>query len=191
MFDTIPPARAVDKGGNVVASNKLEMVRVLNPETNEFYEMPATELAPGMVRVNIEGRGEAYIDSRLIKSSDTPIHPPLNADLREKIKQIEAALREVRPIGFEEWEYGFRFDRVPEDEINIWLHIAETYQLATDGLELSLAEKKEYFDVALACTSARDLDAILATVTLRHISRDDAIRTIVHHYRKDPNDFQA
>lgn len=92
-------------------------------DTQTLSAIPAAELAPGMVRVRMNGvEGSVWVEAaRLQKSPDR--HPPFPEQGRDYLRQIKAALDEVYPLTLEAWEDGFRRDHNAEREIATWLHI--------------------------------------------------------------------
>lgn len=108
-----------------------DRVQVYDIPAGTFSTMPARELAPGMVQVELEGiEGVCWVNPSHLQQSPYQ-HPPFDEETRDYLRQIKAALDEVYPQSLEQWEDGFRCDRDAEREIAIWLHIAEVYNKLT------------------------------------------------------------
>ena len=128
---------------------------IYDPDSKSFHEIPESELAPGMVRSQVEGReGVVWIDPGKLKVSDYQ-HPPFTGERRDKIAQIQAAFPEVYDKSYEFWEDGFRRDTNPDREIGIWLHVADVY--SAFAANQPLGYRSELFRLVLACSnSGRD-----------------------------------
>ena len=124
-------------------------VRVYDFETKRMSEIPAAELASGMLLANIEGLGSAYVKSAQLKPGDYQ-HPPFSDDVREFLRAIKRDLDEIYPKTLEEWEDGFRRDRNPAGEIALWLRLAETYQAFVNRIPRTAEEKEDLFRLLLA-----------------------------------------
>ncbi len=74
----------------------------------------------------------------------------------------------------DEWVDGFKRDFDIEREMAIWEHMAQAYVPFVASHNLSLAGKKEAFQVILMRSMASE-DDTLSHVRLSILSRDDAI----------------
>jgi len=140
---------------------------IYDPDSKSFHEIPESELAPGMIRAQVEGReGIVWIEPGKLKQADFQ-HPPFIGERRDKVAQVQAAFPEVYDKSYEFWEDGFRRDTNPDKEIGIWLHIAETYSaFASDHPR---EYRGELFRLVLACSnSGRD--------QLKHVFEPDFIQ---------------
>lgn len=78
------------------------------------------------------------------------IHDSLSAAQLEKIKKIQEAFAEVNPSSLEETIADFKKDSHPDNEITLWLVMANTYKQFTAGhKELSPVEKQEAYKLIL------------------------------------------
>src|SRR5690349_5054197 len=114
-------------------AEKREMVRVFDSDTGKITTIPAAELAPGMVRITVQGmEGEFWADASKLKQSPYR-HPPFSEEVRDILRNIQQALEEVYPLSLEQWEDGFRRDTNAEREIAFWQHLSRVYsRLAAD-----------------------------------------------------------
>lgn len=152
----------------------MEMVRVLDLKTKKIVNIPAAELAPGMVPAKVQGiDGTVWIDSTQLQNRDRCRHPPLSAGTRDHLRLIKAILEEVRPMSLEAWENGFRQDQHPDREIALWLRIAAVYEQVTTEAAWTLEQKREILKVLVMC-SMSGKDHVLATVEPKLLSREDA-----------------
>ena len=126
----------------------------LDPATREVVRIPASELSPGLVQVQMKGSEEpVWADPALFQPSPFQ-HPPFPEEIRNLLRTIKATLDEVHPMSLEAWEEGFRRDQNPEQEIALWLHLADTYAyLAAKDPQLPLAARQEYFRFLVACAN--------------------------------------
>ncbi len=169
------------------------MVDVYDFKTKTVSRIPARELAPYMVRANIEGvdavDGPVWVDAREMETevSDGLFqHPTFDRGLRDLLREIRHSLWEVRPLSLQEWEDGFRRDRNAELEIAMWLHLARVYQRVTTEREMSMKEKQDYFRLFLACLNA-PREHVLKTVDLKVISTEQVEEAMSEFYSDNPN----
>ena len=95
-------------------SKKIEMVRVYDFETKKVTNIPAPELAPGMLRVQLTDReGEFWVDATQLKKSPHQ-HFEFGPEFLEVYKFLSETLAEVYPQTVEEWADGFRRDANPK-----------------------------------------------------------------------------
>jgi hypothetical protein len=147
-------------------------VRVLDTKTHTITTIPASELAPGMVRARVAGiEGDVWIDASTLHPNEGYAHPPFTGELRQKIETIQELMAEVLPKSYEEWEDGFRRDQHPESEIAIWCNLALGYRFLTDGQDYPDEAKREVLRILLACIN-NGREHVLATVTPQFFSRE-------------------
>jgi len=147
-----------------------EKVRVYDLQTKQLTTIPAAELAPGMVRANVQGiEGDVWIDATT--AGQAPLrHPPFPEEIREHFRRFAALFHDVYPITPEQWEDGFRRDTNPEKEIAVWLRIADAFEHFTEGRQLFQDQRKDIFDVLLSLAT-NGADHVLQTVSPRTLSR--------------------
>ena len=155
-----------------------DTITVYDPDTKVYTEIPESELAPGMVRANVEGRdGDVWIDPSQLKQSEYR-HPPFEGERREQIVAIQNSFPGVYEKTYEFWEDGFRRDMNPEREIAVWLHIADVYgRYSADNPQVY---RDELFSLVLACSNA-DAQRIDSVFTPNVLSDED-FRLITSSY---------
>ena len=132
----------------------MELVKVYDFETEQLSVIPQAELAPGMAQANVTGVGRVWIDPRQIKNGDL-VHPPFDTDLRKMIgDRIMRRLAEVEPKSLEEWEDGFHRDLHAEQEMAIWIVLAERFQdfLREQARPLNKAQRQEVYRLMVNAT---------------------------------------
>jgi len=127
-----------------------------DPESDAVVTVPKRELRPGMIRtrsVGEDGRlGEIVWRYRTSLKTDSAFkHDPFTAEIREVLEEIRLALQDVYPMTPEEWEYGFRCDTHPTQEIRLWLHAARVFKHYTDGWDYDADQKAHMFQVLMEC----------------------------------------
>lgn len=137
--------------------NSDDMVRVYDPTTKTITKIPASQLTPNMIQAQIKGiDGVHWIDAGELKMGERQAES-FPEDIRDLFRDLKAKLDEVYPMSLEAWEDGFLRDTNPEQEIALWLHVADIYSRFTSERNLSLEQKKEYFRVLVTCmNSARE-----------------------------------
>lgn len=141
-------------------------------DTKTMTEIPLAELAPGCIRVSIEGRGVAFVDASKLKHG-APNHNHDFTEVMPLLRSIHETLKDVYKLSWEDWLAGFQADRNPESEIAIWKHIADTFTRLTADKPLSPDARRDYFQVILAAVN-NGLPAALETIQLREISPAEA-----------------
>jgi len=151
---------------------KSGFVNVYDFQTKRTSTIPAAELAPGMVRVQLEGGEVVWAKATDLKQGPFR-HPPFEGEARDLVVQIQKSLEEVYPHTYEFWEDGFRRDANAEREIALWLHISRIHGEFAKTRTTSLAERREAFKVLVGCSTGTK-DTALQTVQLLSLSRSDA-----------------
>ena len=79
------------------------------------------------------------------------VHDSLTPDQTTKVKKIYNTFSEVNPSTLEETISNFKRDQNPDNEINVWLNMATTYEnfLSTRYSKLDLDKKKEVYKLIL------------------------------------------
>ena len=153
------------------------MARVYDIETRNVYQIPDAELAPGMLQARIQGiEGTVWVDASQLRRGE-PKFFQFGEDLRDNIRAIKATFDEVSPQSLEEWEDGFRRDADPKREIDLWLHMADVFDRATEEKSLTLEQKRDYFRVIVACSNA-PRDQVLFVADRKVISRSEAEQVV-------------
>ncbi len=78
------------------------------------------------------------------------VHDTLSSDQIEKIKKIQKTFSEVNPSSLEETITNFKRDRNPDNEIAIWLAMANAYEKFTSkNPSIDISKKKEAYGLIL------------------------------------------
>jgi hypothetical protein len=159
------------------------LVQVVDLDTGQITQMPAAELAPGMIRVTFDDReGEYWVEAGKLNPSPYR-HPPFDEPVRNRLRHLQETLQEVYPLPLEEWEDGFRRDANAEHEIAMWLYLAKTYRDVLDDRAVSLSYKQDLFHVLLSCLN-NPREQILTVVDLQAMSRAEAEAVIRAFYQE-------
>jgi hypothetical protein len=127
-----------------------ETVRVYDVPSQTLVNIPACELAPGMFRARLHGvEGDVFVDSRQIQLGGPFRYPPFPPAVLEVLRHIQVTFGEVQPRTLADWENGFRRDTNPDEEVRLWLFMAEVYRRWTRGRRLSFVRKFELYLVVL------------------------------------------
>lgn len=93
------------------------------------------------------------------------VHETLSDEQLEKINLIQEAFNEVYPIPLDETLENFKRDQNPDNEIEIWMNMARSYQLFASkntGVE-KLDARTEAFELILMRSMMSEEEAIDAT----------------------------
>src|SRR5262245_28030671 len=154
-----------------------QMVPVYDTETRTVTNMPASELASGMIRVQVVGVGEVWVDSSKLKPSTAHNHPPFDGELKQQMRLFHETFADVYPMSPEGWEDGFRRDLNMHKEIGVWANIAGVFRHFTSGRDLSREQRKDIFDVVLVCFN-NGPDHVLATVRPLTLSKKRVLEIV-------------
>ena len=162
-----------------------ERVRIYDPDTQQITTIPAAELAPNMVQVTLRrenGRDEENVWVDAAKLEQSPYrHPPFPEEIRQYFHQLKAALDEVDFKSLEEWEDGFRRDENWQQELSLFLRIAEVYSRLTRGRNLDPTRKQDIYRVLIGCTLS-PREHVLSVIDLSTLSRQEAQAAIAEFY---------
>ena len=114
------------------------------------------------------------------------VHDSLNADQTTKVKKIYNAFSEVNPSTLEETISNFKRDQNPDNEINVWLNMATTYEnfISTRPSKLDLDKKKEVYKLILI-RSMMSADEAKNQAGLKLLNESD-IKEILDGYDNAP-----
>lgn len=161
-----------------------ERVRVFDFDTRRMSTIPAAELTPGMVCVRMDGvEGDVWVDGSRLQQNVFQ-HPQFSEEVRDRLRQLQAALGEVYPMSLEQWEDGFRRDRNPDKEIEYWLHLARTYARLTapdDPLGSTPERRRGVFQVLVGCGVA-PREQVLSVAERGLLTREEAERILTAFY---------
>lgn len=155
-------------------------VKCYDVHTRTYSEIPAAELAPGMIRTRDDKTGvEAYISADQLELSNAA-----PKDLTAEFETVALAVLDIlRPhitwADEERWMYLFRTERNPRRELAMWMWVAAVYVEMTHAGKDAAAVKQDVF--AVLAQSMNDHEHVLETVQLRRISRARAREIIARH----------
>lgn len=136
-----------------MSESEIEFVKVYNFKTKIVTSIPAAELSPHMVRIQLNGSKEVYWAdaSTLDAATGRYWHPPFTGKLKDEIVFIQRALSDVYFNTLEYWEDGFRQDLNAKQEIALWFRVAMLFSIFADTHRLNREQKHEAFSVLGAC----------------------------------------
>lgn len=113
------------------------------------------------------------------------VHESLNKEQLDKIKFIQETFNEVYPVSLEETITNFKRDQNPDNEINVWLNMAKTFQpFATENTgEEKLEIRKEAFKLILMRSMMPEKEAV-SSADLKLLN-DNQIQEILKNYTLD------
>ena len=126
-----------------------------------------------MVKGCLPDGSVVWVDATKVKPKAMPLHPPFSESKREILRQLKVDLDEVCPTA---WKSGRNncAVRVPDREMRIWRWVAYRFKHLTGAGHDSQARKEDYFQLLVKWTLNKDVDAVLSTVDLGELTRDDA-----------------
>lgn len=151
---------------------KTEFVKVYDVATGTTTTIPASELAGGMVRIQLNGTDEVlWVDAAEINvAQGQHRHPEFSGARREKVLYIEQSLRDVFPKTYEAWEDGFRRDLHVEQELDLWVRASRCLSEFTQRHNPTPEERQEAFDVLVACLNSTPT-TVFETMSARLLDR--------------------
>jgi hypothetical protein len=158
-----------------MSDTNTEFVKVYDFDTRTTTTIPASELAAGMVRIQISGSDEIlWADGAQLKQGNYR-HPLFTGALREQILYIGRSLADVYPKTYEAWEDGFRRDLHADQEIGLWVHLCRHLDAFIEQFTPSPEERQEAFHVLVACLNSTP-STVFETVSVRTLDRTIAQR---------------
>lgn len=159
-----------------------ETVPYYDIKTKKIVQIPASELAPGLVQVRFQGSDQVvWADLEQLKLS--PIrHPPFDEKITKAIEEIEKIFREVHPLSVVEWANGFRRDLDPVKEIVIWLYAGKVYTFFAEK-EPSGDRRKEIFAIIVNCMNT-SYDSIRHVLPPLSMNAEEVQKVVDKFYRK-------
>lgn len=115
------------------------------------------------------------------------VHDSLTADQIQRIKKIQSTFAEVYPMSLEETITNFKRDQNPDNEIDIWLQMANTYHkyVSSKQSKLDLNTKKEVYKLILSRSMMSDEEAI-ANSKLTILTEKEA-KEVLSYYKLKPD----
>jgi hypothetical protein len=166
-------------------ATKRKRARIYDFSTRRVGTIPADELAPGMIQMQVSG-----VKGKVWAAPPANVQPgpyrikPFDEETRDFLREIKAALDEVRPLSLEEWEDGFRRDMHAEHEVALWCHMSRMYTDLTRNSVFSLEQKREILQLLVACSLSTP-DLILTVFDLQRLSRAQAQPVLEAFYGAD------
>lgn len=111
-------------------------------------------------------------------------HDALAPEQLARIKHLQTIFAEVDPTPLDKWVDDFRRDTDPEREIRIYESMAHAYDAYVSSRTLSLAAKREVYQLVLLRSGASDED-VLQHAKLEVLSPDDA-KEVLRNYTAPP-----
>jgi hypothetical protein len=162
---------------------KPEFVKVYDVPTRTISTIPASELAAGMVRIQLNGSDEIlWADANELNAAEGQHrHPPFSGARSEKVLYIEQTLREVYPKTYEAWEDGFRRDLHVDQELDLWVRVARCLDDFVTRHHPTPGERQEAFEILGACLNATPT-TVFETVRVQLLSRVTAQQLVDTYY---------
>lgn len=119
------------------------------------------------------------------------VHDSLTTEQIEKIKTIHTTFLEVYPITLEETTTHFKNDVDVDNEISIWLIIADAYEkyISSKQNKLELDAKKEAFSLILSRSMMTNEEAIKNT-KLKKLTVKNA-QEVLSYYTAQPDPIEV
>lgn len=119
------------------------------------------------------------------------VHDTLSSTQLEKIGFIHNTFSEVQPGTLEETITDFKRDQNPDNEIAIWLSMANAYQkfVQKKGMELDIASKKEAYKLILLRSEMSGKEAV-AEAKLKLLNSAD-VSDILSFYDQAPEPIKV
>ncbi len=126
-----------------------------------------------------------YNDETIKIENLTPgpiVHQSLNEEQLKNIKFIQETFNEVYPVSLEETITNFKRDQNPNNEINIWLNMAKTFQsfVSENSGKEKIEVRKEAFKLILMRSMMPEKEAINSS-ELKILSNNE-IQDILKNY---------
>lgn len=171
----------------------MNMVEIRNLKTGARTTIPASELAPGMMKLKIRGEeGEFFAEAKdCIAPADWKQPKPLP----EGFEAIALAVAEVLPVcqftnmTLEWWVEGFQYDAHPVSELMLWMNAAYAFNRMTHEGRDSVEIQRDVFSLcANGITSGMDAIHI---VQLGRISKARAKSVLAALLNRDQEELVA
>ncbi|MEO8255531.1 MAG: hypothetical protein ABI554_14210 [Flavobacterium sp.] len=112
------------------------------------------------------------------------VHDSLTSEQIEKIKTIHNIFAEVDKSSLEQTITDFKRDLHPDNEIEIWLQMANAYKNYLSKNSKNLEEKKEIFKLIL-CRSMMNTEKAIENSDLKYLNKEDA-EEVLSFYNNEP-----
>jgi hypothetical protein len=113
------------------------------------------------------------------------VHDSLSEDQIKKITRIQSVFSDVYPVSLEESISNFKNDLNPDNEIHIWLMMADAYEnyLNSKQQTLDLETRKEVFKLILS-RSMMPLEDAITNANLSILTKNEA-EEVLKFYNMD------
>jgi hypothetical protein len=106
------------------------------------------------------------------------VHDTLSHGQLQKIGYIHSTFEEVYPITLEETITNFRRDLNVDDEMDVWMMMAQTYNAYVEGKpDLDLNTKMEVYKLVLSRSMMPSAEAV-KNVELKNLSEEEALQML-------------
>ncbi|WNM18188.1 hypothetical protein [Flavobacterium capsici] len=112
------------------------------------------------------------------------VHDTLTAKQIEDITKIHSTFAEVDTTSLENTLNDFKRDLNPDDEIQIWLQMANAYQSYMKGKNKTLEQKKEVYKLILS-RSMMSSEEVIQNLDLKILSKKEA-EEVLSFYTDNP-----
>lgn len=146
-------------------------------------------LVAGCDRTSTSSDGKTqWIDPNKLEAG--PIrHASLTDEQMSRVQRLQKTFNEVDPSPVEKWAEDFRRDANPDREMAIWESMATAYETFIATNSLTLAGKKEVYQIALLRSGAPE-DEVLKHLDLKILTEKDA-RAIMALFTSKPEPIRV
>ena len=184
---TPAPAQAIPTSSKVplasaeaTSNSAAGRVPFFDVTSRRVVHIPPAELRPAFIQARVEGvDGVVWVLPEQLMPGDIR-HPPFDENIRNYIRDIQAAFAEHLDMSFEAWEEGFRRDANPAKEIALFVHAGGVYRRFADD-EPSPERRAEIYRLLVACMTTSP-DSVWHVVKLASLSRPEAERIVRRFY---------
>ena len=163
----------------------MDMVRVYDSKTKKVFTMPAVELAPNMVEAKVEGvEGTVWINVSDMAATGKYRREGVSKEVRNHLRQIKRLLDDVYPQSIQEWENMLHREREPDQELGLWIHIAEAYGRITKESRWTQVQKKEILRLLVVC-SMNGREQALRTAEIAALSTEQAAEVVRRYFDQE------
>ena len=114
---------------------------------------------------------------------DAIVHDSLTRDQLKDIKYLFETFKEVDSAKYEKWVEDFKRDKNPDNEIQIWMAMANAYNSYCQNRKLSKEMKMEVYQI-IVMRSSESEDEVLSELNLKVLSQKDALE-VMQGYKLD------
>ncbi|HEY8936478.1 MAG TPA: hypothetical protein VIM65_14710 [Cyclobacteriaceae bacterium] len=104
-------------------------------------------------------------------------HDSLTRDQLKDIQFLFETFKEVDSAKYDKWIEDFKRDKNPDNEIQIWMAMANAYNSYCQNRKLNREMKMEVYQI-IVMRSTEPEDEVLSQLNLRFLSQKDAIEVM-------------